>query len=131
MSDMRLFVAGDLAAMLLFALIGIASHERDISLAIFARSFLPFAVSWLTLGAALGALRRERPSWRLLAVYLVCGVAALVARAIIFDRALFNAFFVIALVGNGLMLFGWRWLRAGFGAPSSRAPSAPRGPGTR
>ncbi len=116
MSDRRLLVAGDLAAMLLFALIGIASHERDVSAAVFARSFLPFAVSWLTIGAALGALRHERPSWRLLAAYLVCGVMALVARAIIFDRALFNAFFVIALVGNGLMLFGWRWLRAGFGA---------------
>ena len=114
MSDRRILIAGDLAAMLLFALFGIASHERDISLAIFARSFLPFAVAWLTLGAALGAFRRERPSWRLLAAYLVCGVTALVARSLVFDRTLFNAFFVIALVGNGLMLFVWRWVRLGF-----------------
>src|SRR5574341_894067 len=118
MSDRRLLIAGDLAAMLVFALIGIASHERDISLTVFARSFLPFAVTWLTLGAALGAFRHERPSWRLLAIYFACGVTALVARSVIFDRALFNAFFVIALLGNGLMLFAWRWLRAGF-APGS------------
>ncbi|HET9477148.1 MAG TPA: DUF3054 domain-containing protein [Dehalococcoidia bacterium] len=118
MPDRRILIAGDLAAMLLFALIGIASHERDISPAIFARSFLPFAVSWLTLGGLLGAFRSERPSWRLLAVYLACGVAALMARSVIFDRTLFNAFFVIALVGNGLMLFAWRWVRAGFGRES-------------
>lgn len=121
MSDKRLLVAGDLAAMLLFALIGIASHERDISVTILARSFLPFAVAWLTIGAALGACRHERPSWRLLAVYLACGVTALVVRAAIFDRTLFNAFFVIALFGNGLMLLGWRWLRAGFGAGAERS----------
>ena len=118
MADSRILIAGDLAAMLVFALIGIASHERDISPAIFARSFLPFAVSWLTLGALLGAFRSERPSWRLLVVYLTCGVTALVARSVIFDRTLFNAFFGIALVGNGLMLFAWRWVRAGFGRES-------------
>ena len=113
MTDKRVLIAGDLATMLLFAFIGIASHEKDISLAIVARSFLPFAATWLTLGAALGAFRTERPSLRLLAVYLVCGVTALIARSVIFDRTLLNAFFVIALLGNGLLLFAWRWLRAG------------------
>ncbi len=107
-------------AMLLFALIGIASHEKDINLTIFARSFIPFAVTWLTLGAALGAFRTERPSPRLLAVYLVCGVTALVARSVIFDRTLLNAFFAIALVGNGLLLLAWRWVRAGFGPGAER-----------
>ncbi len=114
MADKRVLIAGDLTAMLLFAFVGIASHEKDISLTIFAHSFLPFAVTWLTLGAALGAFRTERPSARLLVIYLTCGVAALAARAIIFDRSLFNAFFGIALVGNGLLLFAWRWVRSGF-----------------
>lgn len=114
MCDRRVLIAGDLVAMLLFALVGIASHEKDISLTIFARSFLPFAAAWLSLGALLGAFGTERPSLRLLAVYLVCGVSALAARAVIFDRELLNAFFVIALVGNGLLLFAWRWVRSGF-----------------
>ena len=113
MDDRRVLIAGDLCAMLLFAIVGVASHEKDISLTIFARSFLPFAVAWLTLGTALGAFRSERPSLRLLAVYLVCGVAALVARSVTFDRPLFNAFFVISLVGNGVLLFTWRWVRSG------------------
>jgi hypothetical protein len=112
MSGRRLLVAGDLAAMLLFALIGVASHEEEVSLAVFARSFLPFAATWLTLGLALGAFRMDRPSPRLLAVYLVCGVTALVARSVIFDRTLLNAFFAIALAGNGALLFAWRWARA-------------------
>ncbi len=123
MDDKRVLIAGDLAAMLLFAVAGIASHEKDVSLTIFARSFLPFAVAWCTLGALLGALRMERPSLRLLAVYVVCGVTALVARSLIFDRTLFNAFFVIALVGNGLPLFAWRWLRAGFTSKGERLPA--------
>jgi uncharacterized membrane protein len=120
MADKRVLIAGDLTAMLLFAFVGIASHEKDISLTIFARSFFPFAVAWVMLGFALGAFRTERPSLRLLAVYLVCGVTALVARAVIFDRELLNAFFVIALVGNGLLLFAWRWVRAGFGPGAER-----------
>jgi hypothetical protein len=120
MTDRRTLIAGDIAALFLFAVIGIASHEKDISLTIFARSFLPFAVTWLTLGAALGAFRSERPSARLLAVYIACGVTALVARSAIFDRTLFNAFFIIALVGNGLLLFAWRWVRAGFGPRAER-----------
>ena len=41
-------------------------------------------------------------------VWLPVGVVALVVRAAIFDRALFNAFFVIALIGHGLSLVGWR-----------------------
>jgi hypothetical protein len=114
MEGKRLLAAGDVAAMFLFALVGIASHEREVGIAVLARGFLPFAIIWLTLGLALGALRDERPTKRLLLVYLVCAVAALVARAIVFDRTLLNAFFVIALVGNGLLLFAWRWLRAGF-----------------
>jgi uncharacterized membrane protein len=123
MADKRVLIAGDLAAMVLFAFVGIASHEKDISLTIFARSFLPFAVAWVTLGFALGAFRTERPSLRLLAVYLVCGVAALLARSVIFDRELLNAFFVIALMGNGLLIFAWRWLRTGFW-PGAERPGA-------
>jgi hypothetical protein len=123
MRDRRILIAGDLAAFLLFFLVGVASHEREIGPAIFARSFLPFAAAWLTLGTLLGAYRAERPSLRLLAVYLACGVVALVARAIIFDRSLFNAFFVIALAGNGLMLFAWRW-RAPVLAEKNLAPGA-------
>jgi hypothetical protein len=34
--------------------------------------------------------------------------------------ALLNAFFAIALVGNGLLLFAWRWVRVGFGPGAER-----------
>jgi hypothetical protein len=55
-----------------------------------------------------GVLRPNTPRPLLLGTWLVAGTAALVCRAIIFDRELFNAFFVIALVGNGLFLLAWR-----------------------
>jgi hypothetical protein len=41
-------------------------------------------------------------------IWLPVGVVALMVRAAIFDRHLFNAFFVIALIGHGLFLVGWR-----------------------
>lgn len=108
MTDKRILIGGDLAAFFVFTLAGIASHEQGISPSIFARSFLPFAASWLTLGAIVGAFRRGRPSLRLLAVYLGCGVVALAVRSVIFGRALFSAFFAVALTGNGLSLVLWR-----------------------
>jgi len=110
----RAIVAGDLLALLAFALVGLASHEHEATVAALARTFVPFAVSWLIVGGAFGTLRPApdgcpRIGLRAFAAYLAAGVIALVARSLLFDRSLFNAFFVIALAGNGLFLFGWRF----------------------
>jgi hypothetical protein len=110
----RAIIAGDLAALLAFALLGLASHEDGVTVAALARTFLPFAISWLAIGALAGAFRRDsagRPlvGWRFLAVYLPAATVALLSRAVVFDRSLFSAFFVIALVGNGLFLLAWRF----------------------
>jgi Protein of unknown function (DUF3054) len=134
MRTSRVIVAGDLAAFLAFSVFGLASHEHDLSAATFARTFLPFAGSWLLIGAATGMFRptsdgRPVTGLRLLGAFLMAGVIALVARSIVFDRTLLNAFFVIALVGNGLLLFGWRtgynwWL--GRRSTSSHIKEAPQ-----
>jgi hypothetical protein len=50
--------------------------------------------------------RAARP--RLLGAWLIAGTAALIARALIFDRELFTAFFVIVLAGDALFLLAWR-----------------------
>ena len=117
----RGIVLGDLLALFAFALLGLASHEHEVTTVALARTFVPFAVSWLAVGGLAGALSPAADGHpaiglRFLAAYLVAGVIALSARSLIFDRALFNAFFVIALAGNGLFLYGWRvaagwWLR--------------------
>jgi len=109
----RAVVAGDLLALFAFALLGLASHEHEVTAAALTRTFVPFAVSWLIVGGAAGMLPPGSDGHpaigpRFLAAYLVAAVIALAARSIIFDRTLFSAFFVITLVGNGLFLFAWR-----------------------
>ena len=104
---------GDLLALFGFSLLGLASHEHEVTAVALARTFVPFAVSWLAVGGLAGTLSPAADGHpaiglRFLAVYLVAGVIALSARSLIFDRVLFNAFLVIALVGNGLFLYGWR-----------------------
>jgi hypothetical protein len=110
----RAIVFGDLLALIAFAILGLASHEHGVTLAALARTFIPFAICWLAVAGALGLLRPDgegKPPLGLLfvAAYLIAGVAALVGRSAIFDRTLVSAFFVIALVGNGLFLFAWRY----------------------
>jgi len=109
----RTIITGDLLALCAFALLGLASHEHEVTAAALARTFLPFAVAWLAVGAAAGMFRPSdsgRPvvGLRLLAAYLAAAVLALAARSTVFDRMLFSAFFVIALVGNGLLIYVWR-----------------------
>jgi hypothetical protein len=109
----RAIVAGDLLALFAFAFLGLASHEHEVTLSALARTFVPFAAAWLLVGGVAGMLRSTADGHpavglRFLAAYLVAAVIALAARSIFFDRTLFNAFFVIALIGNGLFLFAWR-----------------------
>jgi hypothetical protein len=124
-----ILVLGDMAALLGFAVLGLASHEDGFTAAAFARTFVTFGAAWLVLGWPLGAFHLNAggraPSLRhFLAAWLVCGAVALGARSLIFDRALFTAFFVIALAGNGLFLAAWRTtfalLSDRFGASPSR-----------
>jgi hypothetical protein len=115
---------GDVAVLVLFGLAGLASHERALTAETLGRSVLPFVVSWLVLASLLGAYRddvADRIRGALLwvpPVWLLAGVTALAARSVIFDRPLFSAFFVIGLVGNGVLLVAWRtawaaWLSSG------------------
>jgi hypothetical protein len=129
-----LLAAGDLGAFLLFGLLGLVSHERELTAEAFARSVLPFAAAWVLIGGPLGVFqmsgagRPAAPIWRVAAIWLIAGTAALVARGVIFDRTLLTAFFVIGLLGNGMLLLAWRLLYPAFTAPE---PPEPRQRGTR
>lgn len=65
------------------------------------------------------ALRGRKPLTEIALIWLPVGVVALVARAVVFDRQLFNAFFVIAFVGHGLFLIGWRAVYSRWLAPAT------------
>jgi hypothetical protein len=113
MSKRVLLLCGDIAALTAFGMLGLASHEKSVDFATLARSLLPFLVSWLAVGTAAGAFSDRAVAGRitaarLIGAWLAAGVVGLVARAVVFDRELFNAFFAIALVGNGLFLGAWR-----------------------
>lgn len=113
MNRTAVLVLGDLAAFLVFGALGLTSHEDAITPKTIARAILVFPVAWFVIAPWFGAFSEravagQDPMWRLGAIWLVAGVVALIARAAVFDRSLFNAFFVIALVGNGVLLVAWR-----------------------
>lgn len=132
----QLLVLGDLAAFVAFGALGITSHEDGLSLKVVARAILLFPAAWFVIAPWFGAFSQRAVAgqgWgpdprglaRIALVWLPAGGIALCLRAAIFDRALFNAFFVIALAGYGLFLVAWRaayarWLTEA-GKPQLRA----------
>jgi len=114
MKGKRWLIAGDIGALLSFTLLGLATHERELTVAALARSFLPFAVTWLLVASVLGGFQPDadgRPvrGWGIVMLWAPAGVLGLVLRSMVFERALFTAFFAVALIGDGLFLFAWRW----------------------
>lgn len=104
---------GDVGAFVAFGIIGLITHEDSISATPIIRSIVPFAATWLLISPFLGAysdeaLRGRKPLTEIALIWLPVGVVALLARALVFDRHLLNAFFAIALIGHGLFLVGWR-----------------------
>lgn len=123
-----LLALGDVAAFAAFGVIGLVSHEKSFEVAVVARSIVPFAVAWLVIAPWFGVFSEEQVDrsgqgpdprlWRIVVIWVLVGIVALCARALVFDRELFNAFFLIALVGHGLFLVSWRavysrWLARG------------------
>lgn len=124
-----LLVLGDLLAFLLFGAIGLTSHEDAVTAKTMVRAILVFPAVWFVIAPWFGmfskrAIGGREPLWRIALVWATAGVAALCVRALVFDRALFNAFFVIALVGNGVLLAAWR---ASYNSWVLRRPAALRG----
>ena len=114
MKGRRLLIAGDIGALLAFALLGLATHERELTLIALARSFLPFAVVWLLVASVLGGFQPDadgRPvsGWGIVLLWLPAGVLGVVLRSMVFERTLFTAFLAVALIGDGLFLLAWRW----------------------
>jgi hypothetical protein len=76
---------GDLLALLAFAVIGLLSHDRAVSLAGLARDFLPVAIGYVAAALAFGAWRRPGPR-TLLPAWLVGVTAGVVIRAVALGR---------------------------------------------
>ncbi len=105
-----LLLAGDLVCFVLFALLGLRSHEDGITLGGLLRAGVPFQAGWLIAGFVpifherrsahrrTGVLRRWAPAW----------VIGLGLRTLLFDRSFEASFAVVALIANGVLLLLWR-----------------------
>lgn len=122
-------MAGDVLVFLVFALIGLSSHERNPSLTSLLRAGLPFLGAWLSIGGLFGVFNRDTAAGTsamrtVLPVWLPAWLIGLVLRAVVFGRAVEPAFAVVSFVANGILLVGWR---TGFGFFAKRNDKKTRG----
>jgi hypothetical protein len=120
MNDSRktamILLAGDMAALALFVLVGQREHET-LNAANPPLGMLPnviaLAIPWMIAAWLLGALRvgNDRPQFfaRTLNAWLVAALFGLLLRSFLFGRAIIPAVFIVATLGfGGLFLFAWR-----------------------
>ena len=104
---------GDLGVFLAFATLGKAEHGVALGQALL-RTALPFTVSWLAVSPWLGSYRAsvlcnlKETVWKIPLIWLLCGLVALFARALLYDRPLNLAFFLVSIGVQGISLIGWR-----------------------
>ena len=108
-------VLGDMAVFLAFVILGQTEHGVIQGRA-FVRTALPFAVVWFAISPWLGAYRASTlynprtTAWRITLIWLLCGVVAVLARALLTDRPLTLAFALVAIAVQGMLLVGLRGL---------------------
>jgi hypothetical protein len=103
-------LAGDLVCFLVFALLGLRSHEDGITLGGVLRAATPFQAGWIVAGLVpllherrsahrrTGVLRRWGPAW----------VLGLALRTLLFDRSFEASFAVVSFIANAVLLLLWR-----------------------
>ena len=107
--------AGDLACFLLFAVMGLRSHEDGITADGILRAAVPFQASWVVISLLLrgqpgvGDITKPRNVIRVWIPSLVFGLAI---RSLVFGRAFAPTFAVVAFLVNGLLLVLWRCVLA-------------------
>lgn len=95
---------------LLFALLGLRSHEEGITLGGVLRAAVPFQAGWLLAGLV-PVFRESRSAHRSTAVarrWLPAWLIGLALRTLLFDRSFEVSFAVVAFIANGALLLLWR-----------------------
>jgi hypothetical protein len=107
--------AGDFVCFLVFAVLGLRSHEDGITADGILRAAVPFQVSWLAMTLVLrgqpgiGEITRSRNVIRVWIPALVLGLAT---RSLVFGRAFAPTFAIVAFLVNGALLVLWRCVLA-------------------
>ena len=111
--DIAVVLLGDMTVFLAFVILGKTEHGIIQSRALL-RTALPFAIIWCAISPWLGAYRASTlynlrtTAWRIPLIWLLCGLVALFARALLTDRPLMLAFAIVAIAVQGVLLVIWR-----------------------
>ena len=106
-------VVGDIAVFVAFVILGRSEHEITLGQALF-RTALPFGFVWVVSSPWLGAYRAstlynlKTMAWKIPLIWLLCGLVALVVRALLTDQSLILSFAIVSIAVQGVMLISWR-----------------------
>jgi hypothetical protein len=103
-----LALAGDVAVIIVFVLVGRRSHHEDAGIAGFLRVWWPFAVGLAIGWLATGSWRAPLAWSRAVVTWLVTVGAGMALRIVVQDRELKVAFVIVALLFVGAGMLGWR-----------------------
>ncbi|MPZ49496.1 MAG: DUF3054 family protein [Dehalococcoidia bacterium] len=110
-----LVLAGDLLCFLIFALLGLRSHEDGITASGLLRAAVPFQAGWLVFSVIFG-LPGKRPKMdapgRVLMAWVPAWLLGLALRSLVFGRAFSPTFAGISFLVNAILLLIWRTLLA-------------------
>ena len=106
-------VAGDIAVFLAFVIFGKAEHEITFWQALL-RTALPFGFVWVVGSPWFGAYKASTLytlsilAWKIPLIWLLCGLVALVGRALLTNQPLILTFVVVSIAVQGVLLISWR-----------------------
>ncbi len=113
-----LTLAGDAACFLLFAVLGLNSHNEAFNLDNLSRAAGPFWLGWLVVAGIAGLYAADWPRpaatvWkRTLYAWPGAWLIGIVARAFVFDRGFVPAFAAVSFLTLAVILVCWRSLAA-------------------
>jgi hypothetical protein len=104
-----LLILGDLICFLIFATIGLRSHEEGITASGILRAAVPFQAAWLVFSLVTGLHKQRDAGVKPIAMTLVPTVViGVIARSLFFGRPFAPTFGIVALIFNFVALTVWR-----------------------
>ena len=106
-------VAGEIDVLLAFVIFGRAEHEITLGQTLF-RTALPFGFVWVVCSPWLGGYKAStlynlsEMAWKIPLIWLLCGLVALVGRALLTDGSLILSFAIVSIAVQGVLLISWR-----------------------
>ena len=108
-----ILILGDLICFLIFATIGLRSHEEGITASGILRAAVPFQAAWLVFSFITGLHKKRDAGAKAIGISLVPTVViGVMARSLFFGRPFAPTFGIVALIFNFVVLMVWRRLLA-------------------